>query len=66
MGVYDPEKWTLFFLLLSVFEQSDMDAVKRQTVEYKLKEKEERMVLFLRLLQVSPFVTGRLRCVGNR
>lgn len=65
MGVYDPEKWTLFFLLLSVFEQLDVDAVKRRTVEYKLKEKEERMALFFRLLQVSPFVTGRLSFVGN-
>lgn len=65
MGVYDPEKWTLFFLLLSVFEQLDIDAVKRRTVEYKLKEKEERMALFFRLLQVSPLVTGRLSFVGN-
>lgn len=59
-GVYDLEKWTLFVLLLSVFEQLDIDAVRRQTVEYKLKEKEERMALFFRLVLVSLFVTGGL------
>lgn len=32
----------------SLLEQSDMDAVKRQTVDYKLKERKEMMGIFFK------------------
>lgn len=48
----------------SLLEQLDTDAVKRQTVDYKLKERKRWWEYFLRLLQGGLFLTGRLDFTG--
>ncbi len=65
-GCVWPREKDLSLVLAAQFllEQLNMDAVKRQTVEYKFKERRKRWEYFFGLLHSGLFLTGRLDSFG--